>query len=120
KVVAGGGAFNLYTGFDSALARYDGGPLNVVSQQQVSGQLQAVAQAIAAQPSQSAAITFLAATGAQVSSTVAAINALPPIVTGGTVTVNLDLGCTTIATDTQVNAPAGVTVRIVNGTLVGG
>ena len=48
------------------------------------------------------------------------MNSLTDVDPTNPVTIAIDLGGQTITTDTQINAPAGVTVVIQDGTLVGG
>lgn len=68
---------------------------------------------------QGGSATIRPTSNAVVSNVVQAINGLSSP-GSGTETVTLDLGGGTFTTDTHVQAPAGVTVIIVNGTLVGG
>jgi hypothetical protein len=67
---------------------------------------------------QQGAITFLAASNTQTSAVVAAIDGLSAQSTPVNVTLNLGGGSYT--TDTHVTAPAGVTLVVANGTLIGG
>src|SRR5262249_2418631 len=103
-----GGTTNLGQ-LDPFLRRHDAGPLNVVGQPQVSGQLQALAQT-ASQPGQSAQVTFQAVTNDQLTRVINATNTLPSAPVGTlTVTVNLpagDYGGQTI------DLPANVTLII--------
>jgi hypothetical protein len=99
--------------------RFDAGDLNVVSQQQVSDQLQALEQ-VAEQPGQSAAVVLQAISDARVGAAIAAVNGVAPPTAVASIAVTLNLGGQTLTTDTQINAPAGVTLVIQDGTLVVG
>src|SRR5262249_51936227 len=63
-------------------------------------------------------LTFQAASSTDTSNVVAAVDGLSAQSTPVNITVNLGGG--TYTTDTHVTAPAGVTVVVANGTLVGG
>jgi hypothetical protein len=67
---------------------------------------------------QQGSITFQAASNTDTSNVVAAVDGLSAQTTPVTVTLNLGGGSYT--TDTHVTAPAGVTVVVANGTLIGG
>jgi hypothetical protein len=71
-------------------------------------------------PGTSGTITIQPTSNTAVSTVVAAIDNLNSPAAGTTETVVLDLGGGTFTTDTHLDAPAGVTVIIQNGTLVGG
>jgi hypothetical protein len=68
---------------------------------------------------QGGSVTIQPTSDAVVSNAVQAINGLSSP-SSGTETITLDLGGGTFSTDTQIQAPAGVTVVVQNGTLVGG
>ena len=77
-------------------------------------------QSLLSVPGQGGSVTIRPTSGAVVSMAVDAINGLSSPPAGSPETVTLDLGGGTFTTDTHIQAPAGVTVVIVNGTLVGG
>jgi uncharacterized delta-60 repeat protein len=106
----------LVGGFGSgnfALARYDGGALNVTTQ--AAAQLQQVITTanLSGQPDQ---ITFQISAQADMNTMLAVINALPAATTD--VTITLDLGGGTYSTGgVALNPPSNVNVVIQNGTL---
>ncbi|GAC1471701.1 MAG: hypothetical protein NVSMB9_18150 [Isosphaeraceae bacterium] len=67
-----------------------------------------------------AAVTLVTTSNTTVSTAVTAINGLTNPTPSSPITVILDLGGGTYKTDTHIAAAPGVTVKIVNGTLVGG
>jgi titin len=69
---------------------------------------------------QGGSATIQPTSSAVVSDVVQAINVLSPPPTGTTETFTLDLRGGTFTTDTKIQAPAGVTVVVQNGTLIGG
>jgi uncharacterized delta-60 repeat protein len=77
-------------------------------------------QATLSAPQQGGAVTLQMTSNSDVSTAVAAVNGLVSPGAGATETVTLDLGGGTYTTDTQVSTQPGVTLVIVNGTLVGG
>jgi uncharacterized delta-60 repeat protein len=112
KMVVAGGAYRVATGSDIGLARYDGGPLNIVSQNQVSSALsnlistanlsgrpvEVTLRVTTTDPSQAAA---------QVGEVFAAL-ATAPASTGVMTRVTLDLGGATISSSTPISVPQGV------------
>jgi hypothetical protein len=67
--------------------------------------------------SSAGSVTIKTTSDAAVSAVVQGVNSATP---SGAVAVTMDLGGGTYTTDTQVNAPPGVTLTIQNGTLIGG
>ena len=110
-------AGNLYISdtFGYRLLRVDRTPnLNVLPL--TSGDIQSLLD----DPGAGSSVTIQPTSGAVVTMAVEAVNGLSSPPAGTTETVTLDLGGGTFTTDTHIQAPAGVTVVIVNGTLVGG
>jgi hypothetical protein len=103
---------NLYIGAPSGMLRVDMTPNLPISPLQ-SADVQTLLN------NQGGSVTLYPISSAVVSNMVQAINGLSSP-NSGTETVTLDLGGRTFTTDTQIQAPAGVTVVIQNGTLVGG
>jgi uncharacterized delta-60 repeat protein len=77
-------------------------------------------QAALSAPQQGDAVTLQMTSNSDVSTAVAAVNDLGGPGAGATETITLDLGGGTYTTDTQVSTQPGVTLVIVNGTLIGG
>ncbi len=71
-------------------------------------------------PGSGGSVTIQPTSSAVVSMAVDAINGLSAPPSGTAETVTLDLGGGSFTTDTHIQAPAGVTVVVVNGTLIGG
>ena len=105
------------------------GKIVTVSTSRDSGTVQAIRyegslqNVVAGEQQQSASpppVVLQATTGPQVSADIGTVNSLTDVDPTNPVTIAIDLGGQTITTDTQINAPAGVTVVIQDGTLVGG
>jgi uncharacterized delta-60 repeat protein/CSLREA domain-containing protein len=77
-------------------------------------------QAALSSPQQGGAVTLQMTSNSDVSTAVAAVNHLGSPGAGETETVTLDLGGGTYTSDTHVTTQPGVTLVIINGTLIGG
>jgi hypothetical protein len=105
-------AGNLFLGGQNQYVRVDMTPNLTVNALQTSDVQSLLTQ-------QGGSLTIQPTSDAVVSNAVQAINGLSGP-SSGTETVTLDLGGGTFTTDTHIQAPAGVTVVIQNGTLIGG
>lgn len=108
------GAGNLYLSGHGQYARIDLTTPNLTVRALAAADVQALLNG------QGGSVTIRPTSGAVVSNVIEAVNGLGSPPAGTTATVTLDLGGATFTTDTPVQAPAGVTVVIQNGTLVGG
>ena len=103
---------------DFAVVRFQGGGLTVAPDG-FSSRLEGIVGGLQ-QLDSGRSVTLQTSTDAQTSAAISAVNGLADVDPTRPVTITLDLGGATVTTDTPINAPPGVTLVIVNGTLVGG